>query len=191
MPDKTRIRVFFGLIATGKSTLAEKWAAGRGMVYYNSDRVRKELAGLAPTAGQRESLGKGIYSREFSRRTYDALLAGAERECAAGGSVVLDASYQSRAERDRLRALAARLGVDVLFILCTCPEDEIMRRLALRKEDPEAVSDGRPAIYRAQKERFEPPDELDDNQLVVLSTAGDPDDLLVELDRIFEVRRHV
>ncbi len=182
--DRLRIWVFFGMIATGKSTLAAKWAARQGAAYFNSDRVRKELAGLPATAGSRESLDLGIYSREFSRRTYDALLGKAEEECLRGRSVVLDASYQSRAERDRVRALAVRLGVEVLFIFCTCPEEEVMRRLAIRSRDPEAVSDGRPAIYQAQKERFDYPDELPDDQLVELSTAGDPDALPGELDKI-------
>jgi hypothetical protein len=190
MPADCRIWVFFGLIATGKSTLAAAWAARHGMAHFNSDRLRKELAGAAAASGRQTALDQGIYRREFSRRTYDALLAKAEQECRAGRPVVLDASYQSRGERDRLRALAARLGVGVVFVHCLCPEEEVMRRLALRSRDPGAVSDGRPAIYLAQKERFEVPDELDGNQLISVSTAGDSNYLLAELDKIFEVRSH-
>ena len=117
MPKPNNIWVFFGLIASGKSTLAGKWAARHGMMYLNSDRVRKDIAGISPIAGRKESLDQGIYSREFSRCTYDALLTMAEQECLAGRPVVLDASYQSLAERNRVRDLAARLGVDVFFIL--------------------------------------------------------------------------
>ena len=105
--------------------------------------------------------------------------------------MVLDASYQSLAERNRVRDLATRLGVDVFFILCNCSEDEIMRRLVLRSRDGDAVSDGRPAIYLAQKARFEFPDELDDTLLVKLSTSANINDLLDKLDKIFEVREHV
>ena len=42
----TRIFVFFGLIASGKSTLAEHFAKRYHLPYYNTDRVRKELAGI-------------------------------------------------------------------------------------------------------------------------------------------------
>ena len=42
--------LFFGLIASGKSTLAKAWAEQKNIPYYNSDVVRKELAGLSPTA---------------------------------------------------------------------------------------------------------------------------------------------
>lgn len=191
MPSANNIWVFFGLIATGKSTLAGNWAVRQGSVHFNSDRIRKELAGISATAEQQESLNKGIYSSDFSRRTYDALLARTESECRAGQSVVLDASYQSRVERDRVRDLADRLGTDVFFIFCNCPENEIMRRLAIRSHDHAAVSDGRPAIYLAQKKRFEFPDELDDTMLVKLSTDGKINDLLDELEKIFEVRKHV
>ena len=190
MPANNKIWVFFGLIATGKSTLAAAWAARHGMAHFNSDRLRKELAGISFTTGRRAAFEQGIYSSEFSRRTYDALLAMAEQECRAGRPVVLDASYQRRAERDRLRGLAARLGVAVVFVLCHCSEEEVMRRLASRSREPEPVSDGRPAIYLAQKERFEVPDELDDKQLISVSTAGDINYLLAELDKIFEVRSH-
>ena len=66
--------VFFGMIATGKSYLASAWAKQYDLPYYNSDRVRKELAGLPPETGQQEEVDKGIYTPEFSRRTYDALI---------------------------------------------------------------------------------------------------------------------
>jgi predicted kinase len=187
MQGPISIWVFFGLIASGKSTLAEKWADRHQLAHFNSDRIRKELAGIAPTADQRESLDKGIYSSEFSRRTYDELMVRAEKECKAGRSVILDASYQSRSERQKVRVLADRLGVDLFFVLCNCPEEVTMERLAVRGRDPEAVSDGRPEIYRRQKERFAAPDELGNDELFNLSTVGPIGDLLDQLDRIFEV----
>jgi predicted kinase len=188
MPKEVSIYVFFGLIATGKSFLGSAWAKRHDFAYLNSDRVRKELAGLAVTASSKVGLNKGIYSAEFSRRTYDELLSRAERQCAAARSVVIDASYQKRAERDRVRRLAERLGAGLFFILCQCPEEEILRRLEIRSRDPEAVSDGRPEIYLAQKERFEYPEEMDESQLITLSTVTDPEGLLDGLDTILEVK---
>jgi len=175
------IHVFFGLIATGKSYLAEQWAAQQGIAWYNSDRLRMELAGLAAAERRPAGLNQGIYTREFSRKTYDALLERAEKEISGGRSVVLDASYQAAAERARVVELARRLGVGVRFVLCTCDEDVVRQRLAMRARDPEAVSDGRWEIYQAQKDRFEPPDELDPQTLIVLDTDDTPDNLLVRL----------
>jgi len=75
-----RVLVFFGMIATGKSYLAAAWAKRHGCSYYNSDRVRKELAGLVPESRQGVAVDQGIYSRDFSRKTYDRLLLLAEKD---------------------------------------------------------------------------------------------------------------
>ena len=191
MSKPNNIWVFFGLIATGKSTVAENWAARHGMVYLNSDLVRKELAGLPPNTRREDSLGLGIYSSEFTRHTYEELLIRCEAGNRQGKPVVLDASFQNRSDRQRVRELADRLGADVFFVLCHCPENEVLDRLALRRQDPDAVSDGRLEIYLAQKDRFELPDELAKPSLVKLLTVGKIDELLAELDEIFEVESHV
>jgi predicted kinase len=175
--------IFFGLIATGKSTLARNWAAKGEMAYYNSDRVRKELAGLAPECRRKESLDQGIYTKEFSRKTYSAMLERAEKELSRGGRVVLDGSYMAEDERRRVREMADSCGADLCFILCECPETVIKERLAQRAQDPNAVSDGRWDIYLQQKKRFTPPVELPPEQLLVFSTADPVDKLLAELEK--------
>ncbi len=180
MPETRQLFVFFGLIATGKSVLAEAWARKRGTAYYNSDRVRKELAGLAPTANGKTTWSQGIYTKEFSRRTYDALLERAGRDLAKGLPVTLDASYHSRAERERVREFARHVGgVRLLFVHCTCPEQEVRRRLEERARDPLAVSDGRWEIYCQQRQSFEAPDELAEDELLTLETTA-PVERLVE-----------
>lgn len=186
MPKPPSLYVFFGLIASGKSTLAEAWSKALGATYYNSDRVRKELAGLAATAPQQESFNAGIYSRDFSRKTYDALLAHAETELAHNRSVVLDGSYQSRAERAFVRELARRYDAQLILVNCRCPEALLKERLALRAQDPMAVSDGRWEIYLQQKNRFEPPDELPPAELITLDTEAPLPTLLDRLAAMME-----
>lgn len=177
--------VFFGLIATGKSTLAQAWATKHNIAYYNSDVVRKELAGLSPDTSQKEAFDQGIYTSEFSKRTYTGLLERAEAELIKGKGVVLDASYQGRSERQRVQELAKQLDVPVYFILCVCSEQEMKRRMELRAQDPSAVSDGRWEVYLKQKERFEPPEELDAGQLITLHTDVPLDAALDKLETLF------
>ncbi len=176
-----RLYIFFGLIASGKSTLAAAWSTRQGALYLNSDRVRKELSGLDPTAPRRESFAAGIYTPEFSRRTYDALLAGAREALRQGREVALDGSYQSRAERERVLALARELAVDCRFILCRCPEALLKERMAERQRDPAAVSDGRWEIYLEQKERFEAADELAAQGLLIVIDTEAPVAALLDL----------
>lgn len=183
MATATKVLVFFGMIATGKSYLAAAWAKHHGCSYYNSDRVRKGLAGLVPENRQAAGVEQGIYSRQFSRKTYDQLLILAEQDLATspGVCVVLDGSYQARSERQRLQERLASKA-RVLFVHCLCPEEVMRERMEQRQHDPQAVSDGRWEIYLQQKLGFEMPGELGPEQLLTIDTNQGLDALLVLLD---------
>jgi len=165
------IVVFFGLTASGKSTLGQAWARACGASYHNTDRVRKELAGLAPTVRRPDEVAGGIYSAECTDRTYGAMLARAEEDFARGyGMVVLDGSYSRRRHRDQVRAVARRIGGRGVFVFCTCSAAEVQRRLEQRAGDPEAVSDGRWEIYQHQLATFEQADAASERELITLDT---------------------
>ena len=183
------IYIFFGLIASGKSTLAELFGAAHHFPCYNTDRVRKELAGLAANERRLDDLGQGLYSPEFTEKTYQKMLERANRDLLQGADgVVLDGSYSRRDDRRKVLDLAISTGVDVLFILCTCSDKEVKRRLELRARDPEAVSDGRWEIFVRQKETFESPDELEPAQLLQLNTEAAPKQLLTILEQSIDDR---
>ncbi len=177
------IYIFFGLIASGKSTLAELFATAHHIPYYNTDRVRKELAGLAANERRPDELGQGIYTPEFTAKTYQAMLERAEQDLQQGAEgVVLDGSYSRLDDRKKVLALTDDLGSDALFILCTCSDKEVKSRLDLRAKDPMAVSDGRWDIFVKQKAHFEFPDELSPDQFLQLDTEADPEQLLTLLE---------
>jgi predicted kinase len=64
-----------GLPGTGKSTLAGGLADRIGAVALGSDRLRKELAGIAPDTPAAAEYERGIYHPEWTQRTYAELLA--------------------------------------------------------------------------------------------------------------------
>jgi len=183
MPGNGKVVVFLGMIATGKSYLAAAWAKRHGCPYYNSDRVRKELVGLVPESRQTAAVDQGIYSRDFSRKTYDQLVHLAERELDKnpGGCVVLDGSYQARDERERVRE-RLKDKARVVFVYCACPEDVMRARMEQRQRDPQAVSDGRWEIYLQQKKHFEMPTECGPDQLISINTNQALEELLILLD---------
>ncbi len=182
LPGAKRIVVFFGMTASGKSTLGEAWARACRAVYYNTDRVRKELAGLEPTDRCPDQLDKGIYSNAFTEKTYQALLDRASLDIARGSRmVVLDGSYSRFRDRDRVRILAKEVNARCLFIFCVCPDDEVQRRLALRTQDPTAVSDGRWEIYLNQKKTFEMPLCSEEKECLKLNTEQSVEAILAEL----------
>lgn len=181
---KKRLLIFFGMIATGKSHLASAFAKKWGCAYYNSDIVRKELAGIPSHTRKLAAVDTGIYSGDFTRRTYDALLSRARNdlsleECRC---VVLDGSYQRCSERELLRAA---LGAEyrLVFIFCRCLETVMRQRMERRLKNSQAVSDGRWEIYLEQKQRFELPLELPEEQLLTVDTDRPLPELLSLLEK--------
>mgnify|MGYP005838543711 CR=1 FL=1 len=170
-----------GLIASGKSTLAQAFARRSGFAAYNSDVVRKELAGMQSRERGGAGFGDGIYTSAFSRRTYDRLLELAAVELHQGRSVILDASYDKEAERCRVVEFCRSHDLDYLFILCSASEKETHRRLARRAQDPAAVSDATQAIYQRQKELFQYPHEIDPDSFIEVVSDRPVNELLTSL----------
>ena len=180
--DQPSLYVFFGLIASGKSTLAELFATTQDFPYYNTDRVRKELAGIAANERRPDGMGQGIYTPAFSERTYQAMLDSAAQDFNKGATgVVLDGSYSKATDRHKVCELAHTLETKIFFILCSCSEQETQRRLSLRAQDPNAVSDGRWEIFVRQRTTFEQPDELPPHQFTHIDTEAEPQELLRHL----------
>jgi aminoglycoside phosphotransferase family enzyme/predicted kinase len=155
-----------GVMGTGKSTLAAALQHELGWARCSSDAVRKRMAGLRPAQPQAADFGAGIYSREWTARTYQALLEEAEGGLADGRSVILDASFAQQANRVAAARLAASYGARAVFAECVCPRKVVLARLARRwaarvAGEAEALaeasraSDGRPELYERQRASWE------------------------------------
>ncbi len=157
-----------GLSATGKSTLARALGQAAGIEVVSSDVVRKELAGLAPSERRREEFGGGIYSVEFTDRTYDALLNQARRALEDGRSVLLDASFLRRTYRRQARRLARETGAQFVCLELRAGERTVRRWLVRRARNASDPSDARWETYVAQKRRFQRPSEVPEERLIVV-----------------------
>ena len=85
---RVRLLVVGGSPGTGKTTVSAALAESLDAVVLSSDAVRKELAGVDAEAPMPAAYRAGIYSPEWSARTYDELLARAE--CRAGDGSLRD-----------------------------------------------------------------------------------------------------
>jgi uncharacterized protein len=144
-----------GAPGTGKSTVAGRLADDLGAVLLRSDRVRKELAGLAPATPRPSPWGTGLYTPAGSARTYDELLAHAGTLLAMGETVVLDATWSSTAHREHARRTAAEAFSAVVELRCEAPAAVAAERIRARRGSADP-SDADPGIARHLATAFEP-----------------------------------
>jgi len=165
-----RLVLVGGLPGAGKSTLAARLADQLGAVLLSSDRLRKELAGLAPQAPAPAAYGAGIYTPEHSRRCYAELLRRARELLARGESVVLDASWIRAGDRGLAAAVAEETHSEPVALRCTLPAGAAAERIATR--GTATPSDADPVIAAAMAADADPWPEA-----VAVPTAGTPDDV--------------
>jgi aminoglycoside phosphotransferase family enzyme/predicted kinase len=136
-----------GFSGSGKSTLALALAAGvgaaPGAVVVRSDELRKRLCGVSSLA----RLGPEGYTEEVSQRVYAALLTHAAAIVRAGFSVIADAVYARRADREAIERIARDSGVPFAGLWLEAPEPVLIERLQHRMAD---ASDADAGVLRHQ-----------------------------------------
>jgi len=158
--SKPYLMIMTGLTGAGKTSVAEPLSRELNAALFQSDWIRKELAGIPLEEHRFESFDQGIYSPEFTRRNYQTLMQKAEETLKKEQSVILDATFLKRDDRMRACRIAEQIGVPFFIIEVTCPEQEVERRLSLRLQQAGVPSDGRWDIYQAQKQIAEPVTEV-------------------------------
>ncbi len=174
-PEKQSLILTAGLMGTGKSVLAARLASRFQAELIRMDVVRKEMLRIDPGEHRYEEFGKGIYATEVSRRAYDRAFEAAASGLRNGKSVIIDASFKSRAERLRAAQLAEAQGADFFIVECRLPDRLIRERLKARMSEKGEVSDGRVDILEAQRKDFEPIDEADARSHIAVDTSEDPE----------------
>jgi predicted kinase len=149
-PAAPRLVAIGGLSGTGKSTLARLIAARKGRApgarVLRSDVFRKRLAGVSPET----RLPPAHYSAQNDAETWEALFQSADDHLACGNSVILDAVFMRRAERDVAEMLAQRHRLPFTGIWLEAPERDRLARVAARAND---ASDAGPEVVRDQSRR--------------------------------------
>jgi hypothetical protein len=182
--------ILCGLMGTGKSEVARSLSRELGAEVLRSDVVRKKLHGLDPQQKQLHKYGQGLYSAEVTQATYQALIDQAGEILKNGRSVILDASFGRRENREQAYALARELNIRRVLLECVCPDDVLVQRLEKRLTRETDASDGRTSLLQSQKADFQPVTELDPSQHVVLDTGQELDQVLeLGLEAVLEALR--
>jgi len=182
--------VVCGRVGTGKSTVAQQLSEQTGFVSFNSDVIRKRLAGILPTIHVEAEYGSGSYSQEFSQRTYATLLAQAEEELGTGRGVIVDATCKQREDRRAFLELGQRQQVPVLFLECRTSLAEVERRLRERERRGDSVSDATWELARREHETRPTFDDIPAQCHVIIDTEQDIDEALEAVEeRITEGKK--
>jgi aminoglycoside phosphotransferase family enzyme/predicted kinase len=175
--------VVCGGAASGKSHLARHLADVTGLAHLNSDVVRKELLGIAPA----ERAPASAYSAEMNARTYAELGRRAGGEITAGRSVLVDATFRYRRDRE---AFTAALGDrELIFVECLAPAAVVAERAAAREGDPSRVSDAGGELAERQRREFEPLDEVRADRHLVLRTDRAVEEIADDVEALLDARR--
>jgi len=121
-----KLLAFAGLPGSGKSTLARALAAELGAPHFDKDEWRARLFA-------REEIE---YSPMQDELVMAAIHAEVEALAARGvEAVVLDGrTYSKRVQVEALRALATRIGAELVVIECVCAREVAAERLARDRE---------------------------------------------------------
>jgi uncharacterized protein len=168
-----------GLPGTGKSMLARGLRETGNFAWIRSDEIRKRLAGLNPLASGRTSVGEGLYTREWSDKTYAACLERAAEVCLAGGRALVDATFIDGRRREAFVEAAIAWGVPTHMLVVNAAPELVRERLAARRNDP---SDATWEVYESARARWTPVDPMlcRHNQI---DASGSPREMLSEATR--------
>jgi predicted kinase len=143
-----------GPSGTGKSTLAYAIAPELGHLpgarVLRSDVIRKRLMGVPPET----RLPPEAYTSAVNNSVYAALLDEARRLAANGQSVVLDAVFARRDERNSAARLAAEAAIRFHGIWLDAPAEVLEARVEARSRD---ASDATVDVIRRQLGHIEKP----------------------------------
>ncbi|MCP5417869.1 MAG: AAA family ATPase [Chromatiaceae bacterium] len=130
---RAALLITHGFSGSGKSTLSERLSMELPAVRIRSDVERKRLAGLAADADSFSAPAAGIYTPEFSARTYQQLLMLAQVVLKAGYGVIVDAAFLKCRERDPFTMLALELGLPFLILDFQVSDEVLRNRVRARR----------------------------------------------------------
>ena len=151
---RVRLVLVGGSPATGKTTLARDLGRRTGWTVLHSDEVRKRLAGIEPTTSAADDLDVGLYSPEWTSRTYHSMIDTADRSLAGGQSVILDASWSDERQRERAVTLARSTSSSLHAFRLSVPAEIADARARSRTESRTDASDASTRLTGPLRARF-------------------------------------
>jgi uncharacterized protein len=177
--EQPRLIITHGLSGSGKTAFSSVLLEKMGAIRLRSDVERKRLAGLDALARTNAEVEKGIYGRDFSRRTYGHLAYLAERLLHAGWTILVDATFIACWQRDTLYHVASACGVSFHILDFPAPADLLRERVIARGRAGGDASEADLPVLESQLLNQEP---LTAEESAVAIAASSVEDVVRLLD---------
>lgn len=158
-----------GPSGSGKSFTGRILAMWLPAMQIRSDVERKRLAGLEPHDDSGSVPWSGVYSEDFTRKTYQRLLNLAEDLVAYGFITIVDATFLKQEQRQLFADMAERMLAPFVILDMQIDESLLYQRVRRRSERGMGVSEANEDILDIQLETAEPLTEVELMSVVVVT----------------------
>jgi len=172
-PAPPALIITHGLSGSGKTWLSQQLLESIDVIRVRSDIERKRLHGLAPGERSGSGIDRGIYSSDASQRTYARLTELADMILRAGYSVIVDAAFLKRGQREQLHDVAQEVCVPFVILDIQTPEHILRQRLRQRPQQQLEASEAGLAVLERQLSRQEPLTDSE-RRLAIHVAGGEP-----------------
>lgn len=155
-PPQPSLTITFGLAGSGKTQASGALLmadASASTLRLRSDVERKRLYGFSAEASSQSGLGSGLYTAEAGLRTYDDLAEKAGSLLTSGWSVIVDATFLKRRQREVFHRLAETCRVPFKILACAASTATLQQRIAERRGD---ASEATGEVLEQQLKDIEP-----------------------------------
>ena len=171
-PQRPALFITHGLSGSGKSTLSGPLVEPLAAIRIRSDRERQRLFGKGMRQGEAVIIGEGVYSDDASQQTYGKLAELAEAVLQAGFSVIIDATFLERQQRDLFKQLAGSLGVPMRILLFRAEAHVLQQRIQDRQCEGSDISEADLNVLEHQLATYAGLDDDEQGYTVTIDTES-------------------
>lgn len=124
-----------GLSGSGKTTLTQPLLEQLPAIRIRSDVERKRLAGMQANERASAQPGEGIYTSQYSEKTYNYLLELATQIIDAGYNVIVDATFLQKSQREMFQQLAEVKNIAFHILNFSARTEILQQRIKQRSGD--------------------------------------------------------
>lgn len=169
-PQRPILLTTHGLSGSGKSTLSARLAEHLGVIRIRSDRERQRLLGKAERHGKAPDIEEGVYSSDATAQTYAVLEQFAAKTLEADYSVIIDATFLTRGQREPFKKLANRLGIPIRILYFQAEPAVLKQRVAARQDEGRDISEADLRVLAHQLDTYAGLDADEQYDTVVIDT---------------------